>query len=69
MKLFPIPPIAEVNQNLVHQLETGVERILVAKHANPDEDITVLEKEIDQIVYSLFDLTPEEIAIVEENTV
>ena len=69
MKLFPIPPIAEVNQNLVHQLETRVERILVAKHANPDEDITALEKEIDQIVYSLYDLTPEEIAIVEENIV
>lgn len=28
----------------------------------------LLEREIDQLVYKLYDLTPEEIAIVEETT-
>ena len=64
-----IPPVTEANQHLVAQIEERVDKILVAKRTNPDADTTVLEKEINQIVYSLYDLTPEEIAIVEENTV
>ena len=32
-------------------------------------ETTTLEEKIDQIVYLLYDLTPEEIAIVEGNTV
>ena len=43
-----------------------VNQILDAKHTNPDTDVSELENEIDQIVYLLYDLTPEEIAIVEE---
>ena len=69
MKLFPVPHITETNRHLAHKLETRVEKILADKHANLDKDITVLENEIDEIVYSLYELTSEEIAIVEENTV
>ena len=68
MKLFPVPPITEANQHLVAQIENRVDKIIVAKRSNPDADTTALENEIDQIVYSLYDLTPEEIAIVEEAT-
>ena len=64
-----VPPIKEANQHLVTQIEDRVDSILDAKRTNADADTTALEKEIDQIVYSLYDLTPEEIAIVEGNTV
>ena len=39
--------------------------ILAAKRANPQADISVWGKEIDQLVYQLYGLTEEEIAIVE----
>ena len=64
-----VPRIKEANQHLVTQIEDRVDSILDAKRTNADADTTALEKEIDQIVYSLYELTPEEIAIVEENTV
>ena len=40
--------------------------ILDAKCTNPDTDVTALENEIDEIVYSLDELTDEEIDIVEK---
>jgi len=43
-----------------------VERILAAKKNNPAADTSALEREIDQQVYALYGLTPEEIKIVEE---
>ena len=46
-----------------------IDQILDMKHNDQDLDISELENEIDQIVYLLYELTPEEIAIVEENTV
>ena len=66
---IPIPPVTESNEHLVAQIEERVNKILAAKRTNPDTDTTKLENEIDEIVYLLFYLTPEEIAIVEENTV
>ena len=60
-----IPPITEANQYLVTEIEERVDKILAAKRANPNEDVSVLENEIDEIVYLLYDLTPDEIAIVE----
>ena len=41
------------------------DRILTTKKANPQADTTALETEIDQMVYELYGLTEEEIAIVE----
>ena len=61
-----IPPITEENQHLAAQIEERVDKIIAAKRSNPDADTTELEYEIDQIVYSLYNLTPSEIAIVEE---
>ena len=51
------------NKPLIIEL---VDQILDAKRTNPDADVCELENEIDQIVYSLYDLAPAEIAIVEE---
>jgi len=42
--------------------------ILTDKKSNPQADTTTLEAEIDQLVYELYGLTEEEIAIVEEST-
>jgi hypothetical protein len=64
MKKFPIPnPRTEECK----VLETLVDRILAAKQANPQADVTDLEREIDERIYRLYGLTPEEIRIVEES--
>jgi len=44
-----------------------VDQILTAKNAKPQADTTSLEANIDQLVYELYGLTEEEIAIVEES--
>ena len=46
-------------------LITLVDRILAAKKADPGTDTSALEGAIDQLVYQLYGLTPEEINIVE----
>jgi len=55
---FPIPAISEELQIPIIEL---VEKIL----ANPDRpDIPALETEIDRLVYALYGLTEDEIAVV-----
>ncbi|MDI6728677.1 MAG: hypothetical protein QMD44_07115 [Thermodesulfovibrionales bacterium] len=44
---------------------TLVDQILTAKKQDPNADTSALEKQIDEMVYALYGLTPEEIAIVE----
>lgn len=61
-------PIANYSENVAAKLSTIVDQILSAKKDNPAADTSALEREIDQQVYTLYDLTPEEIAIVEGNT-
>ena len=63
-----LPIILADEENQAH-LVSLVDRILARKDADLGADTTALEKQINQIVYSLYDLTLEEIAIVEENTV
>ena len=46
-------------------MERLVGRILAAKQMDADADVSALEREIDQLVYALYGLTPEEIEIVE----
>ena len=66
MKNFPVPPITEANQRFVTEMETLVEKIITAKHTDPDSDTSALENEIDTLVYELYNLTEDEIAIVED---
>lgn len=47
------------------QVSDLVNRILAAKKRDPNADMSALEAEIDQLVYWLYDLTPEQIAAVE----
>jgi hypothetical protein len=43
-----------------------MKRILGRKKGDPEADTRALEREIDQLVYRLYGLTPEEIKQVEE---
>ncbi|MCX6252291.1 MAG: phospholipase D-like domain-containing protein [Bacteroidetes bacterium] len=44
---------------------TLIDQILSAKTANPKADTSQLEKQIDELVYKLYELSDEEIAIIE----
>ena len=60
---IPIPAIQPTQQGLISEAVNDIRTIM---HTNPNADVSDLENEIDQIVYSLYGLTPDEIAIVEE---
>jgi len=60
---IPIPIIKPAQKVLIGEI---VNKILAVKHTAPDADVSELESEIDRVVYSLYKLMPEEIAIVEE---
>ena len=66
VEIMPIPPITSSNQPIVSQIESLVDKILSSKKDNPQADTTAWEKEIDQLVYKLYELEPEEIAIIEK---
>jgi len=59
---FPLPKISRERQ---HGIEHFVDQILEAKKCDQVADTTTLEHEIDRLVYELYGLTEEEIAIVE----
>ena len=65
VKDFPIPVVPRNQQANVIKL---VNQILAAKNADPHADVTALENGIDRMVYSLYNLTREEIEIVEGAT-
>ncbi|MCG7853741.1 MAG: Eco57I restriction-modification methylase domain-containing protein, partial [Methanosarcinaceae archaeon] len=67
VKQFPIPFATKGQQSQIEQL---VEQIRAAKEKQSNSDVTTIaiEAEIDQIVYKLYDLTPDEIAIVEKRS-
>ncbi|HEY9186306.1 MAG TPA: TaqI-like C-terminal specificity domain-containing protein [Ignavibacteria bacterium] len=62
-----IPPITQSNQPIVTQIESLVDQILDIKKQNPQADTSHLERDIDKLVYRLYDLTENEIKIVEGN--
>ncbi len=59
---FPIPAASPEKQKPVERL---VNRILAAKARDATADVSALEREIDELVYVLYDLTLEEIALIE----
>ena len=63
-----ISPIAIPDQPENEGISALVSQILTVKRDDPNADVSELENEIDQTVYSLYDLTPAEVAIVEEAT-
>ncbi|MBI4660642.1 MAG: hypothetical protein HY735_17535, partial [Verrucomicrobia bacterium] len=64
MATVPIPDfLPKVEQNLTKL----VDQILAAKKRDPDADTTAWEREIDRLIYKLYDLTPDEIKLMEES--
>ena len=62
LRLFPIRRISQEEQLKIILL---VDKVTAKKSTHPQADTSVLEREIDRLVYRLYDLTPAEIDIVE----
>ncbi|GAA7124236.1 class I SAM-dependent DNA methyltransferase [Helicobacter pylori] len=63
---LPIPKITPQNQELARKITDGAKQILALKEKDPKANTQKLEKEIDALVYQLYNLTDEEIKIIEE---
>ncbi len=63
---LPIPQITEKNQELADKITDGAKQILALKAKDPKANTQKLEKEIDALVYQLYNLTDEEIKIIED---
>ncbi len=62
---LPIPKITPQNQELARKITDCAEQILKTKEKDPKANTLDLEKEIDALVYQLYNLTDEEIKIIE----
>ena len=62
-----IPIVTPSNEPIVKQIESLVDKILEAKKQNPTADTSKWEREIDELVYRLYELTEEEVRIIEKN--
>nr|WP_229307095.1 Eco57I restriction-modification methylase domain-containing protein [Helicobacter pylori] len=65
LETLPIPQITTKNQELAQKITDCAERILKTKEKDPKANTQELEKEIDALVYQLYNLTDEEIKIIE----
>ncbi len=65
MKCYLLKKPTETEELLLEKL---VDQIITAKKSNPNADTTILEQQIDQLVYELYGLTEAEIKIVEGKT-
>ncbi|MGL2717876.1 class I SAM-dependent DNA methyltransferase [Helicobacter pylori] len=65
LEKIPIPKITEKNQELAHQITDCAQRILKSKEEDPKANTQGLEQQIDALVYQLYNLTDEEIKIIE----
>ncbi|GAA9963570.1 class I SAM-dependent DNA methyltransferase [Helicobacter pylori] len=66
LEKIPIPKITPQNQELADKITDCAQAILVLKEKDPKANTQKLEKEIDALVYQLYNLTDEEIKIIEE---
>ncbi|WP_108308946.1 TaqI-like C-terminal specificity domain-containing protein [Thermodesulfobium acidiphilum] len=63
---LPIKKIDTSNQNIVSEIESKVEDILTIKQKDSSSDTSQLQREIDGLVYQLYDLIKGEIKIIEK---
>ena len=59
-------PVKKCERNEQEDIADRVNTVLSAKASNPSADTSALESEIDRLVYQLYGLTDEEIAIIEK---
>jgi adenine-specific DNA-methyltransferase len=64
---LPIPAITSANKGIVDKIVDLVDRIIQLKNQDINNDISNLEREINELVYKLYDLTQDEIKIIEES--
>jgi len=62
---IPIYLPSEKEQKVIENL---VDQILALKKENPQADASIVENEIDDLVYKPYELTPEEIEVVKKIT-
>ncbi|WP_297889707.1 Eco57I restriction-modification methylase domain-containing protein [Sulfurihydrogenibium sp.] len=74
LEQLPLPPITPQNQALVKEIEKLVDQILSITQSQDyetnhqkQEQVKELERQIDQLVYKLYNLTEEEIKMIEGN--
>ncbi|MBZ0184458.1 MAG: N-6 DNA methylase [Melioribacteraceae bacterium] len=60
-------PIIEPDSKVIKKITKVVESILKAKEANINADTKILENQIDLMVYKLYELTYEEVKIIDPN--
>ncbi|EJQ4938630.1 Eco57I restriction-modification methylase domain-containing protein [Campylobacter coli] len=65
LEKLPIPKINSKNQKLADELVNSVDEILKAKEQDKNANTQELENKINSIVYKLYNLTEEEIKIIE----
>ena len=66
-KYFSQIPIATGHEAIKDMITLVVDQILSAKKIDPETDTTALEAQIDQLVYQLYELTEDEIKIIENS--
>ncbi|QQX00106.1 class I SAM-dependent DNA methyltransferase [Helicobacter pylori] len=66
LEKIPIPKITPENQELADKITDSAKQILALKEKDPKANTQKLEKEIDALVYQLYNLTDEEIKTIEE---
>lgn len=68
IELFPIPVRNPDNSKIICNIEKYVGEIIATKKKDSKADTSSLEKQIDMLVYKLYELTDEEIRIIEGDT-
>jgi hypothetical protein len=75
VKRFPIPLITKQNKNISKELESLVNKILAItkdedylQNHTKEKEVKEYERQIDQMVYELYNLTEEEINIIETHS-
>ena len=62
-------PIAKVNHSQQQPIIDLVDQILEAKKTHPNADTSALEHQIDKLVYDIYGLTEDEIAVIEQYSI
>ncbi len=65
LQSLPIPKPNSKNQKLVDEIVNSVNQILEIKQENSQTDTTKIEKDIDNLIYKLYNLDANEIKIIE----
>ena len=66
LEALPIPKIDSANQSIADKIIALVEEILALKKQDSATDTTKLESQINALVYTLYNLTDEEIELIEK---